>query len=113
MVARRDFPGSSYLVTVCVRQSFACWDPEKMSSGKSVGESTRWGSVLSEWKLGPKLGWRLGVLLASVVLSSPGVNGDAGHLWSSLTEKGPQLMKLAQVSKRKTAHTGARRTLIS
>lgn len=80
-----------------------------MSSGKSVGKSTQWGSVLSEWKLGPKLGWRLGVLLASVILSSPGVNGDAGHLWSSLTEKGPQLMKLAQVSKWKMhtrMHTG-------
>lgn len=53
------------------------------------------------------------MLLASVVLSSPGVSGDGGHLWSPLAEKGPQLMKLAQVSKGKIAHTGAHETLAS
>ena len=43
MAARRDFSGSSYVITVCVRPSFGCWDQKKMFFGKSVGESTRWG----------------------------------------------------------------------
>lgn len=86
-------------------------DEGYQSSGRSVGEWTQRGRAWvsandrcgwREWESGPKLG-------ASVILTSPGVNGDRGPSLLIPDREVTPTLETGLCSKGKTAHTSAQR----